>query len=157
MFPVGQFSSWIKLLMMIHVCHACGFYTSVLTWELTVNHSLYEFFQVSHKTCEDLHESKDKSEEAAVNVVEKPPSKNISNHFALRGKINFCGCNIKMVLCTVSTTWKWISTIVILQDARASEPQTYNTFQKPIIIEPQRHMSWSHLVQRCLLDFTNEC
>ena len=90
---------------MIHVCHARGLYTSVLTWEMAVNHSLYVFFQVSHKTCEDLHESEDKSEEEAE-VVEKPRSKNINYLFALRGKINVCVCKIKMVLCAVSTTWK---------------------------------------------------
>ena len=110
----------------------------MLTWKMAVNHSLYEFFQVSHKTCEDLLESEDESEEEAAEVVQK---ENINDISALRGRINFCDCNIKMVLCTVRTAWKQISTIVILQDARTSEPQTYKNIPKAeIIIQPQRRM-----------------
>ena len=54
----------------------------MLIWKMAVNHSLYEFFQVSPKTYEDLLESEDESEEAAEVVQkEKPPCKKYKRCF----------------------------------------------------------------------------
>ena len=58
---------------------------------MAVNHSLYEFFQVSHKTCEDLLELEDESEEEAAEVVqkEKPPCKKYKRCFCPSWKGKF--------------------------------------------------------------------
>ena len=97
----------------IHVRHAHGVCTcaSVMTWKIAINHKSF-IVRVSHKTCEDLHESEDESKEEAAEAaeaVEKPPSKKYKRSFCPLWKDKFLWLQYK----DVSTCTVYVNKVII--------------------------------------------